>query len=45
MIHGQMKTIEWTTAEAALDRVRNGMRVFIGSGCATPQKLVAALGA
>lgn len=45
MIHGQMKTIEWTTAEAALDRVRNGMRVFIGSGCATPQKLVVALGA
>src|SRR6266496_6154625 len=35
----------WTTAEEALSHVRSGMRVFIGSGCATPQKLVAALAA
>lgn len=32
------------TAEQALSKLRSGMRVFIGSGCATPQKLVAALG-
>jgi len=31
------------TADEALARVRSGMRVFIGSGCAAPQKLVAAL--
>src|SRR6187397_158840 len=35
----------WTTAEEALGRLRSGMRVFIGSGCATPQKLVAGLAA
>src|ERR1041385_4207561 len=35
----------WTTAEQALGRLRSGMRVFIGSGCSTPQKLVAALAA
>ena len=35
----------WTSAEEALGRLRSGMRVFIGSGCATPQKLVAALAA
>src|SRR6266851_6903685 len=35
----------WTTAKAALEHLRSGMRVFIGSGCATPQKLVAALAA
>jgi len=29
--------------EQALSRLRNGMRVFVGSGCAAPQKLVAAL--
>src|SRR6185503_12879838 len=29
--------------EEALSRLRNGMRVFVGSGCAAPQKLVAAL--
>jgi acyl-CoA hydrolase len=34
-----------TTAEEALGQMRSGMRVFIGSGCATPQKLVAALAA
>ena len=33
----------WTSAEDALKYLRNGMRVFIGSGCAAPQKLVAAL--
>ena len=33
------------TAEEALHCVRSGMRVFIGSGCAAPQKLVAALAA
>jgi acyl-CoA hydrolase len=30
-------------AEEALSHLRSGMRVFIGSGCATPQKLVVAL--
>src|SRR6266487_3643939 len=35
----------WTTAEEALGQLRSGMRVFIGSGCATPQKLIAALAA
>jgi acyl-CoA hydrolase/GNAT superfamily N-acetyltransferase len=35
--------MKFVTAEAALSRLRSGMRVFIGSGCATPQKLVAAL--
>src|SRR6266516_5378001 len=35
----------WTTAEESLGQLRGGMRVFIGSGCATPQKLVAALAA
>ncbi len=31
------------TASDALNHLHNGMRVFIGSGCAVPQKLVAAL--
>lgn len=35
--------MNWTTAEEALAHLRSGMRVFIGSGCAAPQKLVAAL--
>ena len=35
----------WTTAEKALEHLRSGMRVFVGSGCAAPQKLVAALAA
>lgn len=35
--------MNWMTAEAALARLRSGMRVFIGSGCAAPQALVAAL--
>ena len=32
------------TAADALSKLTNGMRVFIGSGCATPQLLVQALG-
>jgi len=35
----------WLSAEDALTRLRSGMRVFVGSGCAAPQKLVAALAA
>src|SRR5438552_10522163 len=35
----------WTTAEKALEHLRSGMRVFVGSGCAAPQKLVTALAA
>lgn len=35
--------MNWMTAEEALTHLRSGMRVFIGSGCAAPQKLVAAL--
>lgn len=35
--------MNWTSAEEALDCVEDGMRVFVGSGCAAPQKLVAAL--
>src|SRR6266704_2870334 len=35
----------WTTAEKALEHLRSGMRLFVGSGCAAPQKLVAALAA
>src|ERR1044071_3108059 len=35
----------WTTAEEALKHLRSGMRVFVGSGCAAPQKLVTALAA
>lgn len=37
--------MNWITAEEALQRVRSGMRVFVGSGCAAPRKLVAALAA
>ncbi|HWN97465.1 MAG TPA: GNAT family N-acetyltransferase, partial [Methylomirabilota bacterium] len=40
-----VKDTNFVTAEEALQHVRNGMRVFIGSGCAAPQKLVAALAA
>ena len=36
--------MNWTTAEQALGHLRSGMRVFLGSGCAAPQKLVEALG-
>lgn len=32
-----------SSAKEALSRIRSGSRVFIGSGCATPQTLVAAL--
>ena len=35
----------WLLAEEALAKLRSGMRVFVGSGCAAPQKLVAALAA
>src|ERR1051325_6004553 len=38
-------TMEFVNPEQALSRLRSGMRVFIGSGCAAPQKLVAALAA
>jgi acyl-CoA hydrolase/GNAT superfamily N-acetyltransferase len=37
--------MQFVKPEQALSRLRSGMRVFIGSGCATPQKLVAALAA
>ena len=37
--------MNWMTAEDALAYLRSGMRVFIGSGCAAPQKLVATLAA
>ena len=37
--------MNFVTPEQALSHLRSGMRVFIGSGCATPQKLVAALAA
>ena len=33
----------WMSAEESLAPLRSGMRVFIGSGCAAPQTLVAAL--
>lgn len=35
--------MKWTAADQALECVKNGMRVFVGSGCAAPQKLVEAL--
>lgn len=35
--------LNWTTPDEALKHLRSGMRVFIGSGCAAPQSLVAAL--
>src|ERR1051325_7114393 len=37
--------MNWMTAEDALMRLRSGMRVFIGAGCAAPQRLVLALSA
>src|SRR5215475_11976849 len=37
--------MNWITAEEALAYLRSGMRVFVGSGCAAPQKLVSALAA
>lgn len=36
---------DWLSANEALAPLRSGMRVFVGSGCAAPQKLVAALAA
>lgn len=40
-----MSTSKWLTAEQALASLRSGTLVFIGSGCAAPQKLVEALAA
>ena len=40
-----MKNANRIPADEALHRLRSGMRVFVGSGCAAPQKLVAALAA
>jgi acyl-CoA hydrolase/GNAT superfamily N-acetyltransferase len=37
--------MNWTTAEKALEQLHNGARVFIGSGCAVPRRLVSALAA
>jgi acyl-CoA hydrolase/GNAT superfamily N-acetyltransferase len=37
--------MNWMSAVEALSRLRSGMRVFIGSGCAAPQQLVTALAA
>src|SRR5688572_24231376 len=37
--------MNYLSPEEALNGLRSGMRVFIGSGCAAPQKLVAALAA
>jgi acyl-CoA hydrolase/RimJ/RimL family protein N-acetyltransferase len=41
----QVRETKMKTAEAALSHLRSGMRVFVGSGCAAPRKLVAALAA
>ena len=35
--------LPWVGADEAMSRLRSGMRVFIGSGCAAPQTLIAAL--
>ncbi|HVU27427.1 MAG TPA: GNAT family N-acetyltransferase [Verrucomicrobiae bacterium] len=37
------RALPWMTASEAMGRLRSGMRVFIGSGCAAPQVLVEAL--
>jgi len=37
------RILPWMTASEALAKLRSGMRVFIGSGCAAPQTLVEAL--
>lgn len=37
--------LPWKSAAEALQAVRSGMRVFVGSGCAAPQVLVEALAA
>ncbi len=44
MAAGKKRSTSCTSADAALKGLRNGMRVFVGSGCAAPQNLVAALG-
>lgn len=44
MAEAKRRSTTWTSADAALKHLRSGMRVFIGSGCAAPQKLVEALG-
>ena len=38
-------TMKYVSPEETLAGLRSGMRVFIGSGCAAPQKLVRALAA
>ncbi|MFN7138708.1 MAG: acetyl-CoA hydrolase/transferase family protein, partial [Limisphaerales bacterium] len=38
-----MRALNYISAEEAVANVRSGMRVFVGSGCGTPQKLVKAL--
>ncbi len=35
--------LKWTSPEAALASIRHGARILIGSGCAAPQNLIAAL--
>src|SRR5437660_1715999 len=37
--------LNWLPADQALAKLRSGMRLFVGSGCGAPQKLVAALAA
>ena len=37
--------MKWMTATEALAPLKSGTRVFVGSGCAAPQKLVSALAA
>jgi acyl-CoA hydrolase/GNAT superfamily N-acetyltransferase len=39
----EFETMHWMNEDEALKNLRSGMRVFVGSGCAAPQKLVAAL--
>ena len=43
LVSMSLRSLPWSTAGAALQRLRSGMRVFIGSGCAAPQVLVEAL--
>jgi acyl-CoA hydrolase/GNAT superfamily N-acetyltransferase len=40
---GMMNSSRYVAATEALAPLRSGMRVFVGSGCAAPQKLVQAL--
>jgi acyl-CoA hydrolase len=39
-----LDSLRIASAEEALRRLRNGMRVFVGGGCAVPQELMMALG-